>query len=134
MPGDYSRKTFDRKKHYTGVLMQQGRVQLDADWNEQLAIELYRAETEAKDVIGLCGVPKSDDAYKITTDGSDLFIAPGRIYASGLLCELDFDAPATYTNQPYYPNPEFTLPFASPPDGSRLTLSDGVYLVYLDAW
>ena len=29
MPGDYSRKTFNRSKHYSGVLMQQGRVQLE---------------------------------------------------------------------------------------------------------
>lgn len=142
MPGDYSRKTFDRKKHYRGVLIQQGRVQVDADWNEQLAIELYRTETEAKDVIGLCGVPKSGDAFKITTSGGDLFITPGRIYVGGLLCESELDKAATYTNQPYYPNPEFTSPLgsplasplASPPGGLQLTLEDGVYLVYLDAW
>lgn len=142
MPGDYSRKTFDRKKRYRGVLMQQGRVQLDADWNEQLAIQLYRTETEAKDVIGLCGVPKSGDAFKITTNGGDLFITPGRIYAGGLLCESDLDKAVTYTNQPYYPNPEFTSPLpsplasplASPPGGLQLRLDDGVYLVYLDAW
>jgi hypothetical protein len=33
--GDFSRDTFDAAKHYTAVLMQQSRVQLDADWNEQ---------------------------------------------------------------------------------------------------
>jgi hypothetical protein len=33
MSGDYSRVRFDPKKHFSGVLMQQGRVQLDADWN-----------------------------------------------------------------------------------------------------
>ena len=38
MPGDYSRRIFRNRKHYSGVLMQQGRVQLDADWNEQLDI------------------------------------------------------------------------------------------------
>src|SRR5262245_19992948 len=138
MPGDYSRKTFNRRKHYRGVLMQQGRVQVDADWNEQLAIQLHRTETEAKDVIGLCGVPKSSDSFRITTNGNDLLIAPGRIYVDGLLCELEMDAQATYTNQPCYPNPEFTSPLASPPpsppSGLRLALADGVYLVYLDAW
>ena len=30
MKGDFSRITFDPKKHYSRVLMQQGRVQLDA--------------------------------------------------------------------------------------------------------
>jgi DNA-binding beta-propeller fold protein YncE len=142
MPGDYSRKTFNRKKHYRGVLMQQGRVQLDADWNEQLAIQLYRDETEAKDVIGLCGAPKSGDAFKITSNGSDLLITPGRIYVGGLLCELEMGAQTTYANQPYYPNPEFTSslpsppasPLASPPGGPQLKLDDGVYLAYIDAW
>lgn len=142
MPGDYSRKTFNRKKHYRGVLMQQGRVQLDADWNEQLAIQLYRDETEAKDVIGLCGAPKSGDGFKITTNGSNLLITSGRIYVGGLLCELEMGAQTSYTNQPYYPDPEFTSslsspllsPLASPPSGLHLNLDDGVYLVYLDAW
>ena len=36
MKGDFSRLTFDPTKHFSGVRMQQGRVQLDADWNEQL--------------------------------------------------------------------------------------------------
>ena len=36
--GDFTRTTFDPTHHYSGVRMQQGRVQLDADWNEQLDI------------------------------------------------------------------------------------------------
>ena len=43
MKGDFSRQTFDPKKHYSAVLMQQGRVQLDADWNEQHAIDRHRS-------------------------------------------------------------------------------------------
>ena len=34
--GDLTRSTFRAYRHYSGVRMQQGRVQLDADWNEQL--------------------------------------------------------------------------------------------------
>jgi hypothetical protein len=139
MPGDYSRKTFNRKKHYSGVLMQQGRVQLDSDWNEQHDIQLYRTETEATDVIGKSGVPKKSDGFKIgvTPGGHDLTISPGRIYDDGLLCELD--QPATYTTQPYFPNPDFTALVTSPPssppgDALQLILVDGTYLVFLDAW
>ena len=139
MAGDYSRKTFNRKKHYSGVLMQQGRVQLDSDWNEQLAIQLYRTETEAIDVVGQSGVPKKNDGFKIgkTADGHDLTIAAGRIYVDGQLCELD--QPTTYTGQPYLPNPEFTALATSPPSSPlsgplQLSLTDGTYLVYLDAW
>ena len=139
MPGDFSRKTFDKKKHYSGVLMQQGRVQLDADWNEELDIEQYRTFTETKDVIGAAGVPKKNGGFKISvsTDGSDLVIAPGRIYVEGLLCELEPDPVATYKNQPYYPSPDLspfvtlTSPAGSPPS---VGLSDGSYIVYLKAW
>src|ERR1700704_3716467 len=99
MPGDYSRKTFNRANRYSGVLMQQGRVQLDADWNEQLDIQLYRTEAESTDVIGRTGVPKKDDGFRIgvASGGQDLTISQGRIYVDGLLCELD--QPATYTVQ-----------------------------------
>ena len=144
MPGDYSRSTFDQRKHYSGVLMQQGRVQLDADWNEQLDIQLYRTETEAQDVIGLCGVPKNSDGFKIgiTPDGNDLTIAPGRFYARGRLCELELTT--TYGTQPDLPNPEFTIsiatsplsPPASPPsdaaERTQLMLKPGIYIVYID--
>ena len=52
MKGDFSRDTFDAGKHYSRVLIQQGRVQLDADWNEQQSIYQHRMITEARDVIG----------------------------------------------------------------------------------
>src|SRR5215470_17775122 len=91
MSGDFSRQTFDPSKHYSGVLMQQGRVQLDADWNEQVAIQQHRTAAEATDVIGACGVPKANNGFKIdiTPDGQDLTIAAGRMYVDGLLCELE---------------------------------------------
>ena len=38
MRGDFTRDSFNPAKAYTRVLMQQGRVQLDADWNEQNSI------------------------------------------------------------------------------------------------
>ncbi|HWT00746.1 MAG TPA: DUF6519 domain-containing protein [Pyrinomonadaceae bacterium] len=96
MKGDFSRDTFDPRKRYSGVLMQQGRVQVDADWNEQLEIGRYRIETEARDVIGHCGVPKNTDGFKLTpvrpegiSHSTDLAISNGRIYVDGLLCELE---------------------------------------------
>jgi uncharacterized protein DUF6519/carboxypeptidase family protein len=139
MPGDYSRRLFLRKKHYSGVLMQQGRVQLDADWNEQLDVQLYRTETEAIDVIGRCGAPRKNAGFLIGPGASnqDLTISPGRLYVDGLLCELE-DA-STYVTQPYFPNPDNTTVITSPPTSPpgpkrRLSLPDGRYLVYLDTW
>ena len=57
MKGDFTRNTFDPLKHFTRVLMQQGRVQLDADWNEQAAILLHCLQTLAADLIGPHGGP-----------------------------------------------------------------------------
>lgn len=136
MPGDYSRKIFRPKKHYSGVLMQQGRVQLDADFNEQLDIASHRTQIEAIDVIGQSGVPKKNDGFKVGVSANkhNLTIAKGRIYVEGLLCELEEGT--TYTSQTYLPNPDFTGP-ASPPSSppqTNLDLDDGVYLVLLDAW
>jgi len=68
MKGDFSRFSFDPAKHYSAVLMQQGRVQTDADWNEQVAIETFQRETRGCDIIGRSGVPagSSGDTYPIS--------------------------------------------------------------------
>jgi len=89
--GDFSRKTFDATRHYSGVLMQQGRVQLDADWNEQLAIQRHRDYAEAEDVIGACGGPKYNAGFLVqpAPDGADLIVFPGRYYVHGRMCELE---------------------------------------------
>ena len=61
MKGDFTRDTFDPLKHFSRVLMQQGRVTLDADFNEQAAIELRYLHTLARDVIGPYAAPAGDD-------------------------------------------------------------------------
>lgn len=119
MKGDFSRSTFDPQKHYSRVLMQQGRVHLDADWNEHIDIEAHLRQTRARDMIGLSGAPRIGGGFQITVQGSDLTISPGRIYVDGILCENDVDLP--FTRQPDLP--EATLPSAS-----------GTYLAYLDVW
>ena len=91
MKGDFSRETFNKRKHYASVLMQQGRVQVDADWNEQQAITQHRQQTEAADIIGPCGYPQGSSGFflKATPDDKDLVISPGRLYVDGILCELE---------------------------------------------
>ncbi len=74
--------------------MQQGRVQLDADWNEQLEIGEHLNRTETRDVIGLCGAPIHTGGFRIEavvahSTGPDLVISAGRIYVDGILCEID---------------------------------------------
>src|ERR1051326_678118 len=52
MRGDFSRFTFDPLNHYRSVYMQQGRVQLDADWNEQIDILHHYLESYLRDLLG----------------------------------------------------------------------------------
>ena len=52
MKGDFTRSTFRAEKHYTSVRMQQGRLQLDSDWNEQADIQNYLRRAQVTDMIG----------------------------------------------------------------------------------
>src|SRR6185503_5210695 len=61
MNGDISRITFNPLKHFTSVLLQQGRVQIDADWNEQSSILLHYLRALGADLIGQHGGP--DDLF-----------------------------------------------------------------------
>jgi len=91
MKGDFSRNSFRPAKHYSGVRQQQGRVQLDADWNEQVDIRTHLARTHRRDTIGLAAVPHADGNFRISVgnDPDDFIIESGRIYVDGLLCELE---------------------------------------------
>ena len=58
MKGDYSKISFDERKkmqHYRKVYLQQGKVLLDSDLNENTDLLHYQMKTLAKD--GLCGSP-----------------------------------------------------------------------------
>ena len=141
MSGDYSRKTFEPRRDFSGVLMQQGRVQLDADWNELVGIISRRLRAETIDIIGRGTVPtETPDGFKIEISGGVLTIGRGRIYVDGLLAEnhgkppLEFDSvlveqrgtlAVPYDEQPYFPNAATVAP--APTEG-------GPYLVYLDVW
>jgi hypothetical protein len=119
MKGDFTRLNFKPQKHYNGVWMQQGRLQLDADWNEQVDIQNYLHQSLAKDIIGATGTNKTAGNFKVDISNSDLKIASGHIYVSGLLCELENNI--TYKTQPDYLNP-------------APAKNDSTYLVYLDVW
>ena len=121
MKGDFTRATFTPEKHYHGVLKQQGRVDMDADWNEQGAITSHRVETETVDVIGPCGAPVGDAGFVLTavSGGTNINISAGRAYADGILCENEADV--LITAQPDLPN--FTLPTTA-----------GIYIAYLEVW
>lgn len=121
MKGDFSRVTYDRRKRHTAVLLQQGRVVTDADWNEAEAIAGGRLEELAAEAIGPTGAPKSEAGFDITPAGADLLIGKGRYWVDGIRCINDTDT--LYTAQPDHP--AAVLP---PPGGT------GLYVVYLDVW
>lgn len=125
MKGDFSRLTFKPLKHYSGVLMQQGRVQLDADWNEQQAIFAHRQTIQNHDIIGASGAPDEEAGFAITIKDNDLMIGKGRYYVEGILCENE--TPVKFSQQPDYP--------AATHQESVLK-SDGhsLEMLYLDVW
>ena len=127
MKGDFSRQTFNAIKHYAKVLMQQGRVQLDADWNEQQSITEHRLTTESKDVVGASGAPQRNAGFQISTaaDGKTLIIGHGRYYVDGILCENENDI--GYLNQPDFPNAQDVV--------AQLTAAQATAaIIYLDVW
>ena len=89
MKADITRKTFDAKKHYFKVNMQQGKVQIDADWNEQVDIEDYHHRTYLTDLVGNSGAPKGNDGFKIIANDSKIGykITKGNYYVDGILCQ-----------------------------------------------
>ena len=103
MKGDFSKLRFERTKHYTSVLEQQGRVALDADRNEQRAIDGYIRKTENIDIIGPFGGPQDDAGFAISVAGDAITIGAGRYYANGLLCENE--AAVSYGSQPFLLRP-----------------------------
>jgi microcystin-dependent protein len=128
MKGDFTRFTFDPGKHYDSVLMQQGRVQTDADWNEQVLIAEHRSRIKLLDIIGQTGTPQDFKASGLgsflvhyspdSADKHKLFINHGHYYVHGILVESE--EPVRYDTQP----------------GARLPHSGGAgtYVVYLDVW
>jgi hypothetical protein len=140
MKGDFSRDTFNLRKHFARVLLQQGRVQLDADWNEQISILLHYMQTLAKDLIGPYGGPAerledgtSRFGFQIgpfvdATGTLDLHIGSGRYYVNGILCE----------NEVYMDSQDNLLPtyfrqIDYPLDPKLHSLPKN-FLVYLDVW
>lgn len=126
MKGDFSRDTFDKAKHFSRVLMQQGRVQLDADWNEQTAILLHYLQSLAADLIGPHGGVGDSFEIKTLEGSNDFKITKGHYYVDGILCENEgttVNGDFQYFSQPNYPL-----------DTNKDKLTEGKWLVYLDVW
>ncbi len=135
--GDFSRDTHDPLRRFSRVLMQQGRVMLDADWNEQNSILLRFLRTLAADLIGPYG--GSGDAFSISANvgDTDFTIGEGHYYVNGVLCEntLSTDDKGTSIPLNYYAQPDYPLDKKNSPlaqvDANGKVLNG---LAYLDVW
>jgi hypothetical protein len=100
---DLSRLTFRPERHYSRVVVQQGRVSLDADANAQASILLHYLRALAADLIGEFGGPDGNEGFLITGPDSQppsFTIGLGRYYVHGLLCEAEGQAAIDYFGQP----------------------------------
>lgn len=123
MKGDFTRNTFRKEDHYSRVLQQQGRVQLDADWNELNDIFLHRSRTTRYDVIGPACGPENDAGFEITAAGDRLFIGTGRYYVNGIFVELDSEEGQAVNFLEQIDSPTAVLP-----------TTPGRYRAILDVW
>jgi hypothetical protein len=133
MGSDRARVTYDPKQQYRSLVMQQGRVTLEADWNEasQIASEELRRET--LDFVGPCGTP--DNGYEILFASSpanppyDFSIQSGTMYVGGVRAHLL--ETVDYANQPdwqdYGPGDPLWVSVSSLPGSPPIT-DEFVYL------
>lgn len=161
MSFDNSRYLFNPFNDYSGLVMPQGRVQLDADWNEFLAEIARRIQAGTLDIMGRAVYPATTpDAFYISSSGTPwvVNIGQGRIYVDGLMAEnhgpIDTalwdpalaelsgapqPAPSSisgtpsipFTSQPYFPA---AATQTNPQISQDLPNAAGSYLFYLDIW
>lgn len=158
MHADISRITFRPDRHYSAVIAQQGRVQLDADANEQTAIQLTQARTTAADLIGQHGGPRGATGFELhflggSRDLDDLSIGGGRYYVDGILLDATRPQPGVPVvddghsaeegdkDAPADSQPPATWTYWDQPDGHRDPERPGdrlpsqfPYLAYLKVW
>jgi hypothetical protein len=159
---DNSRYTFDPFKDYSSVIMPQGRVQSDADWNEFLAERARRIQAGTLDTMGRAAYPlTTPNAFYISASSTPwvVNIGLGRMYVDGLLAENHGPQPGTWDpaleELSGVPQPQPTtvsstqptpIPFTSQPYlpaaatsgvagmAQYLPPQAGSYVFYLDVW
>jgi len=109
MTSDRARVTYDPSRQYHGVVAQQGRVSLEADWNEAQTISGAQLAARTLDFVGPAGSP--DRGYHISADVNDegvatgdLLAAPGALYVGGQRISLAHEL--RYGDQPEWTDHE----------------------------
>lgn len=156
MSFDNSRNNYDHWKLYSGVVMEQGRVQTDSDWNEWLAGLTRRIDAGAFDTFGHAVYPQTTpNGFLInasqSSSGNSVRIGLGRMYVDGILVEnlgssqnAPWDSALAETSNTPRPQPSTpqTLSNANSIDyteqpfnnGQPVPQTAGAYMAYLDVW
>ena len=143
MRGDFTRDSFNPAKVYTRVLMQQGRVQLDADWNEQNSILWRHLQGMMRDLLGSHAGPADNCGFAIVPaaeiantgvskdrqtslramlkDPGDFLVGPGVYYVDGIRAVNEDFVPYSHQSD---------LQRAKPLDSTN----HPYHLLYLDVW
>jgi Family of unknown function (DUF6519) len=129
MPSDRTRTSDDLRERYKAVVMQQGRVTLDRDWNALQDIVEGQIAANALDEIGAFGTPDGgfaisvpDPSYSAQAFSShsahqlwDFLIAPGTMYVGGqrVVLPVSHGNPWSYFNQPDWIGPAAPTTFSA---------------------
>lgn len=160
--GDFTRDSSNLTKHFRHVLLQGGRVQLDADWNEQVEILLDYVQCLGQDLISFHGgrgdgfkifaakdtdelkkaisldttaaqLSRSKEVDEFDIQADDFVIFPGRYYVEGIPCKHDDLLDAEGIPWTYNHQPYRRI--LDPEKSlSKLYDPDVPLLVYLDVW
>lgn len=84
MGSDRARISYDQQQQYRAVVAQQGRVTLEADWNEAQQIASEEMREEVLDFVGSSGTP--DNGYEViaATQPFDFATKAGTMYVGGV--------------------------------------------------
>lgn len=104
MKTQISRDSFQPDAPYSGVYLQQGRMILDADWNELSDIQKTRLVAALRDAIA-GGAPRVNGLRMVAVpdNSTNIRIQPGVLYVDGVPARLDAEAPLEIDQQPDYP-------------------------------
>jgi hypothetical protein len=124
MGSDRARVSFEPSRQWRAVIAQQGRVSLEADINEQVAIDASRDQLTTLELVGPCASP--DGGYQVSTaSAGDLSVSAGTLYLGGQ--RLRLEQAIAYSHQPEWLNAA-TDPLYTPP---AVPEGDAFELVYL---
>jgi len=134
MGSDRARVSYDPSRQWRGVISQQGRVTLEADWNEAAAIASEEDREQLLDVVGPSGTP--DQGYQVTAikeaDGKatgGLMVGKGTVYVGGERMELETER--EYAKQPDWVDANRNDPLwvKQMPPASEGDVDEAVYLL-----